>query len=74
MSRLEPEVVEVAYARPDRQRVVSVPWRDGMTAHEAVLASGIVGEFPELAANPLVLGIYGRRIDGMQPVRAGDRV
>jgi len=33
--------VEVVYARPDRQRVVRVPLRDGLTAQEAVQASGL---------------------------------
>jgi uncharacterized protein len=67
-------VVEVVYARPDRQRVVRVPLRAGMTAQEAVAASGLAREFPEIAARPLLLGIYGCRIDDAHPLRDGDRV
>ena len=67
-------VVEVAYARRDRQRVVRVPLREGMTAAEAVASAGMAKEFPELAGRELTLGIFGRRIDGTHVVRDGDRV
>jgi len=66
--------VEVVYARTDRQRVVRVPLCTGMTAQEAVAASGIAREFPEIAAQPLLLGIYGCRIEHAHPLRDGDRV
>lgn len=66
--------VEVVYARPDRQRVVRVPLRAGMTAQEAVAASGLAREFPEIATQPLLLGIYGCRIEAARPLRDGDRV
>jgi len=66
--------VEVVYALPDRQRVVSVPLREGMTAEQAVQASAILAEFPELAAESRVLGIHGRRVEGTQRLRDGDRV
>ena len=66
--------VEVAYALPDRQRVVQLPLRDGMTALEAVQAAGLQREFPEIAGSDLVLGIYGRRVAATQVLRSGDRV
>jgi putative ubiquitin-RnfH superfamily antitoxin RatB of RatAB toxin-antitoxin module len=66
--------VEVVFARPDRQRIVRVPLRAGMTAQEAVAASGLAREFPEIAAQPLLLGIYGCRIEDAHPLRDGDRV
>jgi putative ubiquitin-RnfH superfamily antitoxin RatB of RatAB toxin-antitoxin module len=66
--------VEVVYALPQRQRVVSVPLREGMTAEQAVEASAILAEFPELAAQPRLLGIYGRRVEGTERLRDGDRV
>lgn len=66
--------VEVAYARRDRQRVVRVPLRDGMTAADAVASAGLLEEFPELAGRELQLGIFGRRIEGTQVVHDGDRV
>lgn len=66
--------VEVAYALPDRQRVVQLPLRDGMTALDAVREARLEREFPELAGGDLVLGIYGRRIAAGQVLRDGDRV
>lgn len=45
-----------------------------MSAQAAVRASGLLEEFPELASQVLVLGIYGRRVDGQHLLRAGDRV
>ena len=66
--------VEVACALPDRQRVVQLPLREGMTALEAVQAAGIEREFPEIAGRDLVLGIYGRRVEATHALRNGDRV
>ena len=73
MTSREP-AVEVVYALPRRQRIVQVTLREGMTAREAVTVSGLAAEFPELEARPLLLGIFGRRVDGEQPLCAGDRV
>lgn len=73
---LEPDepAVEVVYASPARQRVVTVPLTKGLTALGAVHASGIFGEAPELDAGELALGIWGRRVSASQPLRADDRV
>jgi hypothetical protein len=66
--------VEVAYARADRQWVVRMPLREGLTALGAVQASGLLEECPELAERPLLLGIYGERVDEARLLRDGDRV
>jgi uncharacterized protein len=66
--------IEVAYALPGRQRVVRLRLERPMSAEEAVRASGLLEEFPELAGQALALGIYGRRVEGTQILRAGDRV
>lgn len=66
--------VEVAYARADRQWLVRVPLREGLTALGAVQASGLLEECPELAAQSLQLGIYGERVDQAKLLRDGDRV
>jgi len=71
---LPDSLVEVAYARPERQWVVSVSWREGMTAIEAVDASGLLRELTELPRDTLLLGVFGSRVEPDQPVRAGDRV
>jgi putative ubiquitin-RnfH superfamily antitoxin RatB of RatAB toxin-antitoxin module len=66
--------VEVVYARPDRQWVVVVPFREGITALDALEASGLRRECPELRGGDLPLGIFGRRIEPARRLSRGDRV
>jgi putative ubiquitin-RnfH superfamily antitoxin RatB of RatAB toxin-antitoxin module len=66
--------VEVVYALRDRQHVSRVRHADGMTAVEAVEASGLLKIFPELAGNRLDLGVYGRVVQETQVLLPGDRV
>lgn len=67
--------VEVACAFPDCQRVVTLALpAGGITAGEAVAASGLLDAFPELRDLPLVLGIYGVVCDVERRLRDGDRV
>jgi hypothetical protein len=74
MAAAERQLVEVVYALPDRQRVVTVDYSDGLTAGRAVELSGLAGEFPELAAGAPDLGIYGRVVQPSHILRPGDRV
>lgn len=70
-----PGAVEVAYALPQRQRVVRLPLSAaGMTAGEAVARSGLLQELPEMARRELVIGIYGAVCGPAQALRDGDRV
>jgi putative ubiquitin-RnfH superfamily antitoxin RatB of RatAB toxin-antitoxin module len=66
--------VQVACALPDRQRVVTVTLPAGATAREAVAASGLQREFPELDLAACDLGIYGHAVPDQRPVAEGDRV
>jgi hypothetical protein len=67
--------VEVVHALPGRQCVVEISLPPaGLTAREAVDRSGLLAEFPELAAQNLVLGIFGAVCDGERRLRDGDRV
>lgn len=66
--------VEVAYARPDRQRLVTVELAAGATARDAARASGLVDEFPEIDIERAPLGVFGRACAGDTVLRAGDRV
>jgi putative ubiquitin-RnfH superfamily antitoxin RatB of RatAB toxin-antitoxin module len=69
----EAPTIEVAHARPERQRVVELPFTEGMTALDAVEASGLVEEFA-LDPATLAIGVHGRRVDGSRLLSAGDRV
>jgi uncharacterized protein len=67
--------VEVVYALPHEQQVVSVVLPpEGLTAAAAVQSSGLVVAYPELATQPLVLGVYGTVCGGERRLRDGDRV
>jgi len=67
-------VVTVAYGKPDVQVVVEITLTPGLTAAEAVDRSGLLERFAEIDARALVLGVYGKRVAGSQPLHAGDRV
>ena len=67
--------VEVVYALPDRQRVVTLALPEtGLTVQAAVERSGLLDEFPNLRDRPLVLGIYGTVCLPDRPLRDRDRV
>ena len=66
--------VEVAYASRQYQRLVRVSVPDGARVTEAITASGILLEFPEIDLAVNRVGIFGQlaRLDEL--VRDGDRV
>lgn len=68
--------VEVAYARPDRQEIVTIDVPEGTTALEAVKMSGITDIFPEIDAEAIDMGVFGKVIKkpADHPVREGARV
>ncbi len=69
------ESVEVVYALPDRQRLVTVSMpAGGLTAQAAVEQSGLLDEFPELREQSLVLGVFGAVCAADRPLRDRDRV
>jgi len=55
--------VEVAYALPQRQLLMSLEVVKGCTAMEAVRQSGIISRFPDLNESTLKLGIFSRPLD-----------
>lgn len=70
----EEPYVEVVYATPDVQRVVRVPLTPGLTAMQAVKASGLLEEFEEIGSRPLVLGLFGQRVSPDRRLAIGDRI
>lgn len=56
--------VEVAYALPERQRIVRLQVQPGCTALEAVRRSGIDREFPGLDIEHADMGIFAKNLDG----------
>jgi putative ubiquitin-RnfH superfamily antitoxin RatB of RatAB toxin-antitoxin module len=68
------DTVQVVYATPKVQRIVTLERRPGMTAEEAVHASGLLDEFPEISEKPLMLGVFGAEVALDRLLERGDRV
>lgn len=67
-------LVEVAYALPQRQRIIELMVDKGTTALEAARRSGIVQEFPEIDLDRADLGIFSRVLDGKAMPSPGEYV
>ncbi|WP_404365062.1 RnfH family protein [Marinobacter sp.] len=68
--------IEVAYATPEKQKILALDVPEGTSAKEAVLQSGITDVFPEIDPETIDMGIFGKVIKTPQshPLRDGDRV
>lgn len=68
--------IEVAYARPDTQALLSVQVPLGTTLLEAVARSGIVLQFPEINLQAATLGVFSRieKKPASYIVQEGDRI
>ncbi|MHB8535644.1 MAG: RnfH family protein [Sulfuricaulis sp.] len=66
--------VEVAYATPQRQETIEVAVRPGATVEQAICASGILEQFPEIDLSNQRVGIFGERVRPQDPVHDRDRV
>jgi putative ubiquitin-RnfH superfamily antitoxin RatB of RatAB toxin-antitoxin module len=66
--------IEVVYALPERQEVVSLRLPPGSTVRQAVEASGLLARYPQIDLTRNRLGIYSRLITPETPLRDRDRV
>ncbi len=68
--------VEVAYATPEKQEILTVSVPPETTAFDAVLRSGIIEVFPEIDPEATDMGIFGKVIKSPKTelVREGDRI
>jgi putative ubiquitin-RnfH superfamily antitoxin RatB of RatAB toxin-antitoxin module len=64
--------VEIVYALPDRQVLRRILIPDGSTVGDAIRASGLRAEFPEI--DPTRVGIHGKPVPVDATLRDGDRV
>lgn len=67
--------ISVVYSpapRQTRQWQLMVP--EGTTASQALVQLGVAQEFPELAHNPLKLGIWGKRCGAHHALKDNDRI
>ena len=54
--------VEVAYALPDKQKIITLQVSPGTTARQAVRESNIVAVFPEIDIDAAPLGIFSHTL------------
>ncbi len=66
--------VELAYAKPEQQLIVTLAMEDGATVEAAIKASGLLERFPEIASSELNAGIFGVVCTLDQSVKEGDRI
>jgi uncharacterized protein len=66
--------VEVAYAKPEEQVVITINVPQGSTIEQVVGLSGLLSRFPEISISGLKLGIFGSVCKPEQVVKQGDRV
>jgi putative ubiquitin-RnfH superfamily antitoxin RatB of RatAB toxin-antitoxin module len=66
--------VEVAYAKPEQQTIVTLAMPEGATVEAAIKASGLLERFPEIVMSELKAGIFGEVCKPDQPVREADRI
>ena len=66
--------IEVAYATPDKQTLLSLEVPPGCTVAEAIGLSGIREEFPDLEQDPKMVGIFSRKVSLDYKLHDGDRV
>lgn len=70
-----PLTVTVVYAPAARQvheQVLCLP--AGATVQDALAASGLLAQYPDMDVGPGCVGVWGRKAPLHQPLRADDRV
>lgn len=68
--------VEVAFALPDEQKIITLQVEDDCSAYDAVIKSGIIELFPQIDADSTPMGIFGKAIRNPKDtvMKAGQRV
>ena len=66
--------VEVAYALPDKQYLLTVEVAEKATVADAIRATTLLDKYPEIDLQNGLIGIFGKRVDLQQPLFSGDRV
>lgn len=66
--------VEVAYALPTKQTIVDIAIHENATVEEAINASNITEQFPEIDLKATKVGIWSRVVKLRDTLIEGDRV
>ena len=66
--------VQVCYATPERQWLLALEVEPGTTLHQAIAASGILPQAPEIDLSVWQVGIFGKLKPLDTVLQAGNRV
>ena len=66
--------IEVAYATPEKQKILECIVEKGTSPRNAVKQSGIVGVFPEIDPENCDLGVFGKAVAEDYELAEGDRI
>ena len=66
--------IEIAYATPERQKIVECEIEQGCSVRDAVKQSAIIQYFPEIDLENCDLGIFGKAVPANYEPLDGDRI
>ena len=66
--------VEVVYALPKEQTLLSFEAEEGISAKDAILQSGILEQYPDLDIEKMDIGLFGKMKKMTEVLRDKDRV
>ncbi len=66
--------VEVAFATPEKQAVTAVTVLTDSTVQQAIGASGILNQFPEIDLQKMSVGVFGKVCQLDRIIGQGERV
>lgn len=67
-------MIEVAYATPDRQKIIELEVEQGTSVLDAFRQSGINQFFPEIDLEQVDLGVFGKIVPTNYQLVDGDRI
>jgi len=71
---IEKVLVEVIYALPDEQNLLSLEVDDGITAQKVIELSGVLQQYPEIDLTQNKIGLFGKLVKLDQTIRHRDRI
>ena len=66
--------VEVAYALPERQSIITVTLTNGSTIEQAIQASKVLEHYPDIDKSAITVGIFGNACKLDTKLKTGDRI
>ena len=66
--------VEVAYALPTQQSLLTVTVLPGSTVMQVIEQSGILQQYPDIDLNQQKIGVWSRPVKPEEQVNEGDRI